>query len=408
MFRRSRRGSVLALAAVVLMILLATGTGLLKLGLNSRLLAISHSSEIEARAAADAGLTKAICLLNQQLAAGTLLRTRSTSDSTYSSIYALPAETNTSLESSDASYTYAVAGNPTSGYTVQCTGTSGRVSKTITSTLKLQSPFDFAVFTDSGLNFGPSSVLDWINFDLDDFGLQIGTNSTENDAIVLGANAVINGDVLVGPGGVPGDVIKDGGAQISGDFGALTSENTLPSIAVPTSLQLTSSSGDIITSKTINASGKYRNIDLSHSDVLKISGAVTLYITDNITLDNSAQIQIDNTTPSSLILYLGGNLEGKNGGSINNLTKDATKFKIYGLDSCDNLRFKNSFELYAAIYAPEADVIFDNSAVAYGSVIADNFEQRNSAAFYYDTNLRDADATDPLITLAVSQWSEGN
>jgi len=298
--KRKRRGSVLALAVVVMMILLATGTGLLKLGLNSRLLAISHSSEIEARAAADAGLTKAICLLNQQLADGTLLRTRFGSDLSYS---AFPAETNTSLESSNASYTYAVAGNPTSGYTVQCTGTSGRVSKTITSTLKLQSPFDCAVFTESGLSLGPGSVFDWINYDLDDYGLQIGTNSTENDAIVLGAKAVINADILVGPGGIPENIIKDGGAQVSGDIGALPAENELSTVTVPSSLVSRISGGDIITSKTINTSGKYKNIDLSNSDVLKISGVVTLYVTDNVKLDNSAQIQIDNTTPSSLNLY---------------------------------------------------------------------------------------------------------
>jgi hypothetical protein len=117
-------------------------------------------------------------------------------------------------------------------------------------------------------------------------------------------------------------------------------------------------------------------------------------------------VEIDSSTGSALTLYIGGDYEGKNGSTLNNETQDAARLKLYGLESCEDMVFKNSSRLYGAIYAPNAYVVFNNSAEAYGAVVCDRFEQKNSAAFNYDASLRDADTDDQGVVFTVSKWRE--
>jgi choice-of-anchor A domain-containing protein len=105
---------------------------------------------------------------------------------------------------------------------------------------------------------------------------------------------------------------------------------------------------------------------------------------------------------------LGGDLEGKNSSTINNLTQDAKKLQIYGLDGCENMQFKNSSDFYGVIYAPNADVLMNNSANLNGSVVAKSFEQMNSATFNYDASLRDAGLNDEAVRFVVARWYEGD
>ncbi len=67
LIQSKKRGSAITLAVVVVLILLAMGTGLLRLGLNSRIFSIRTASDIAARSAADAGLTKALFEMNEKL-----------------------------------------------------------------------------------------------------------------------------------------------------------------------------------------------------------------------------------------------------------------------------------------------------------------------------------------------------
>ncbi len=96
----------------------------------------------------------------------------------------------------------------------------------------------------------------------------------------------------------------------------------------------------------------------------------------------------------------------RNGGAINNLTQDAKKLKIYGLNDCQSINLKNGSDFYGAIYAPNADMEMMNSGNAYGSIVTDNFVQKNSATFYYDADLRDVSFNDELIRFVISRWSE--
>ena len=79
---------------------------------------------------------------------------------------------------------------------------------------------------------------------------------------------------------------------------------------------------------------------------------------------------------------------------------------MYGLGTCNKMDFKNSSEFYGVIYAPSTKVEFDNSAGGYGAVVAEEFEQKNSATFYYDASLRDVTVNDDMVRFVVKNWKD--
>jgi choice-of-anchor A domain-containing protein len=392
LLKSKRRGSALPLVMVAVMILLAMGVGMLTLGMNGRLHSIRTASDISARCAADAGMTMALYEMNEKL------KVKPWNDS------GLPEVTSESLPYCNAVFSYTVAGNPSDGYTIESIGTSGEAERKVICVLKPQGPFEFAVFAEDGAELKNSAIVDWFNFGPDDENLKLGTNSIASGAFSLKNSCTINGDVVVGVGGNPDVVIDDFGATITGDTRALREANVLPSITVPPWLDALPSSGTIESDSTITNSAKYSSIDLKNNKTLLIDGDVALYVTGEMILGNSAEMRVDND--ASLILYLGGDFEGKNSSAINNLTQEAKKLQVYCLDSCENVQFKNSTDFYGVIYAPNAEVVMDNSANVYGAVVARNFEQKNSATFNYDASLRDASVNDEAVRFVITNWHE--
>jgi len=392
LLKSKRNGSAIPLAVVAVMILLAMGVGILTLGTSSRIYSARFASDIAARCAADSGMTMALFVMNEKL------KVKPWDDSS------LPEATNESLPNCDAVFSYTVTGNSSTGYTIESVGTSGDAQRTVSCILKSQGPFEFAVFGDEGAELKNSAVVDWYNYDADDEILKVGTNSTASGALTFKNSSIINGDVVVGMGGNPDVVISDFGATITGDTRVTTQENELPSIAVPKWLESLPSGETITNDSTVTDSAKYSSINLKSNQTLLIDGDVTLYVTDGIILGNSAEVQIEND--ASLILYLGGNFEGKNSSTFNNLTQDTKKLQIYCLDSCEKMQFKNSSDFYGVIYAPNADILMNNSANLYGSVIARSFNQMNSSTFNYDASLRDASVNDEAVRFVVTHWQE--
>lgn len=397
MIKAKKDGFVIAFATMSLVILLAAGLGLLSLGHQSRIASAKTFSQIGAMHAADAGLTKALVELNNALKAKTIQADE------------LPAATGETLPNCPATFSYTIEKDRRlDTYIINSSGTYGRSTRTVNATLRLKSPFEYAIFSEQGISLKNSAFIDWYNNDPEDVLLTVGTNSTSAGAITLKNSARINGNVAVGPGAEPDTVIdQQNSAVITGSTYSLPVSLQIEQPAVPDYLQMLPCQENIKNDTTISSSAKYSGIDLKNSKTITINGDVELYIVGGITLGNSAKIEIDNTNPdSSLTLYLGENFEGKNSSAINNKTADAKKLRIYGLDDCTEMIFKNGTEFYGTIYAPNADVTFDNSADAFGSVVAKSFEQKNSAGFYYDASLRNATINDELVRFVVKRWSE--
>ena len=393
-----RKGAVMALLLLVIIILSIAGVGLLELGLRSRTLAVRNASEIEARCAADAGLVKAVFEMNEKL------KVTPWDDSI------LPQATNEVLPNCGATFSYTVTGDLGSGYTIEAVGKSGQAVKRANCALQLQGPFEAAIFANANIILRAGTVVDWYNYSEGEKNFKLGTNSINPGGIDLKNGVFVNGDVVVGLGGDPDVVVINSlGATITGDIYALTERYNLSPITVPGPLQQSSSEGTITDTTTITTSGKYDGINLGNSEIITIDGPVALNITGDVILDNSAQLQIvdaEVNPNASLTLYLGGNFVSKNGGLINNVTADPRKLKVYGLDTCQLIDFKTNSIFYGAIYAPNADVQL-NAWVEYsGACTSKSFTQNVHADFNYDASLREVNKDEEAVRFIIKQWSE--
>ena len=386
----ARRGSVLPLIIMAVVLMVTVGVGVLGLGFHSRMLAVRSGAEIASRCAADAAVASAVFQMNEKL---------KVKPWDYSW---LPTASNVGLLNCDAGFDYTVSENA-GVYTIHGTGRAGHSVHSVEGTLRVYSVFDYALFARDSLELKNSATIDWINNEPGDWPLQVGTNSTSSGAITLKNGSHVKGDAVVGVGGNPDDVIS-GIENVEGSAYAMFSKAVLPSVTVPDWLAAMSSGGDITDSTPpIGGSGKYNKINLKKGELI-ITAPVVLYITENIDLGNGAKISIDND--ASLIIYLAGNLTGSNSAGFNNITKDAKRLTVYGLDLCVDVRLKNGSDFYGSIYAPNASIIFDNSNTTYGSIVGQNLILKNGAFFYYDAALRDRTVNDDAVRFVIQRWSE--
>jgi Tfp pilus assembly protein PilX len=411
MYRKKRNrskigGFALGLVMCVLILLLVVGAGVIRLGMYGRAIAVRDSSQIMARSAADAGLTQALYSLNQMLDAKTW------NDNS------LPSAIDAPLMNSPATYSYTVtkttaADSNDDFYSVTCTGKYGLARRTVRSTLELRGIFEYAIYTLGDLTLKSGTTITAYNIDADDPPLQIGTNSTDAGAITAKTGVTIDGDIVVGPGGDPDVIINNTTeAAITGETYPSLTEHKTPTVTVPQYLVDMVSSGTIGTSTTLSSAAKYDSINLGGStgydpnkvDKVNVDSNVEIYVTGDLKLGNSDEVIIQ--PDASLTIYLGGNLYVDNSGAINNLTKDPSKLKIFGLDTCANMDFKNGGTFYGAIYAPDADIHLFNSFELYGAVVANSFSQDMNANFYYDMNLREVDPTMIGVYMVMKRWSE--
>ena len=406
LLQSKRGGFAMAIVLCVVILLLIVGAGLLGVGSQSRLMGVRTSSQIAARSAADTGLTKALFTMNEQLA-----------DKTWNDT-SLPSVTNERIPNTDLSFSYNVAKSTTADgndlYSLSCAGKSGRYQKSVNATLELKGIFEYAIYVAEDMVLRNGTTISAYNQKPGDPPLQIGTKSTSSGAITAKTGVTIDGDVVVGVGGDPDTIINNTTeASISGQTYPSLINNKTPNIKVPQALVDMPSSGSILAAGTISTSAKYDSINLAADPnkgaILTIDGNVKLYVTGDIKLGNSDVLEIVDqaTNPNaSLVIYLGGNLITDNSGAINNLTQDPKKLKIFGLDTCTIIDFKNSGSFYGAIYAPEADVHFYNSVQVYGAVVAKSFTQDVNANFYYDMSLRIVDPLEIGVYMVIKRWSE--
>ncbi len=398
MLKSKPKGAVRLLVAAALILLSLPVMGIMSLGLRSRLQAIRTASEIAARCAADAGMTKAVFEMSEKL------KVKPWSDSN------LPDAYNEALPNCNMFFSYTVVPEGNDVYSVSATGDYGQTQRTVNSTLQLRGPFEFAIFMQNALDLMNGTTVDGYNFDADDGPLQIGTNSTAAGAITSKLGVTINGDVVVGAGGNP-DVVIDSKleAVITGDTYPAPEEWEMDPVTVPGYLQALASQGALAATTTLVAPAKYDSVSVGNGEIVTINGPVVLYVTGDITLDNSAEIRIvdPNTNPDAfLVIYLAGDITCKNGGFMNNMAQDATKCKLYGLETCKNIVFMTNTIFYGAIYAPNADVQLNNSVEYYGSVVANSFVQSVNADFHYDAVLRNVAVNDEAVKFIVKHWSE--
>jgi len=421
---RARRGSVLPLVLIVITLLLVMGLGMLRLGLQARVYAARTSDEVAARGAADAGLTKAIWALNQRLGGGLsasplpgqIDQILANCYATYSYEMARPGEMPAEplVVSIDEDDPFGVKFPFETRYEIRCIGRSGIAERTVHATVKLQGLFESAVLSRTGISLMPNTLITGYN-SADptdtDIDVQIGTTSINDNSISLGPGSVVEGDVFVGVGGDPAEVIGAGGT-ITGQKFTLTEELQFPVIAppvLPNFGTVISAKGETVT-MTPADSGIYKEIKLSSKagtpGVLEITGGkVVLYLTGNIDLGNSTEIVV--RAGSSLVLYAGGNIDTGNSAGFANENSLTSTLKIFATrQDTQEFELKAKSDVFGLVYAPNANVELYPKSKLYGAVVAGNISIKSNGTFYYDEALRNVSPDDEGAHFVVERWWE--
>jgi len=417
-----RRGIALPLAVVAAILLLAVGVGLLSLGLNSRIYSTRNAQEIQARCAADSGLTKALFELNARLRTNPAEIDAAMKETSTTSIASLSQTSGEGLPHCDASFSY----NTTSGgvfatvgvegLTIESVGTCSGATAKVYALAGLKGLFESAILVRDRIALAPNTLVKGYN-SADptdtDLKLEIGTTSILADRIPLGPGTVVNGDVFVGVGGNPQTVIGAGGT-ITGSKYALDAAPDFPTIAAP-SLPATgvalSAAGQTITLGPAG-SGTYTGISLSPGGsglpgVLEIQGGhVVLYITGSVDLGNSCEVVV--RPGSSLTLYVDGNVSADNSVGFNNQAGHVRDFQLYATGTGQqvfNLKAKSS--IFGTVYAPNVDITIYPNAEMRGAIVGRSVTFKSGSVFYYDEALRDnVSAFDAGARFVVKRWRE--
>jgi hypothetical protein len=411
-----RKGSVLVLVVLVVLISFIIGTGLLALGTQSRIASLHQTQDMMARSAADAGLEHAIQQINNAV-----------NNHTWSSKEKIKAKDNP-LSSGSA---YTVEGTydiATEQYDLVSVGTNGDRVRTVHATIGLKGLFEYAILLKETLTLKAGTTIDGYHSDdpsVKDVGLQIATISTDPDQVILNMGATVNGEVLAGVGGDVDTVIKDLGATTSGKFN-LVEEPPFPQITAPLLTPMGSAISVAGTTSVITPadSGKYTDIrveQISESEkvkgktytytdygTLEVSGGdVVLHVTGDIWIGQGCEILVKKD--SSLTLYIDGNIVCGNGGGFGytGSPNEPSHVQLYATGSGEqNFDLKAKDHWSGVVYAPNADVTIFAKGDAYGSFVANDLEFKADGNMYYDGALRQVKVEDEGVRFAINRWHE--
>jgi len=426
--KKYRRGSILGAVLVIGLCLALLGFGMLKMGFGARVNSAISVSSIAAREAADAGIAKALYQMNLNFPANP----------------PIPIETEFTgtLDNSNASYIYRIDPHPNGeDYIITSKGFSDRDQRVVYAITDLVSDIHFGIIVSETLELKQGTLIDGYDSTIgynpnDPLSVRIGTNSIEENAIILRNNVAITGDVLVGVGGDPDTVIQmlgSPGPSMNARYAmrqpyewiVKTPPTDLPPgepiifVADPLFPQFPQGVS------TIKESGVYDNISIGHGQLLRIESdtvpkqPINLIINGDLTLGQSAELRIvgtpfDPETWTPVTVFLGGNLNGSNSNGINNETWKPINFYLYGTGNDQTWIIKNSTDFYGVYNGRFADIDIRAKGAIYGSVAGRNFRLDTAEGglpdpgvyfgVHYDVDLEEYAGTD--IGYDIKRWWE--
>jgi len=395
--RTKSKGVTLVLVTVIGIIVVILSLTMIQLGYHARVMAARTVHGILARCAADAGMANAIFLMNKKLI----------DEATWDNS-SLPSSADVVLLGDMpppfSRFSYSVTGDSGAGFQITSTGICGMTTqKQVHTTLEIGSYFR-GIGVEEEVNVKLGTTFDTIGPGLPS-DLEIRSNTTDRGAMIFKAFVTVPGDVVCGPGGDPAEVIDcKATTVIEGETYAASETLVFPDVPVPDNMVYSGSITDPCT--VISTPGRYQydTINVPQSGILKIATSCVIYVTGPMILNQGSEVIVQ--SGASLELYLGVRLEDKNSIGMTNETLDARCLRIYGLPTCTDIDLKAKSDLHAAVYAPDADLDLFNAGDIYGAFVAESFEMKNSATFYYDTNLKSLGIDDPAALFIVGRWWE--
>ncbi len=215
------------------------------------------------------------------------------------------------------------------------------------------------------------------------------TNSIGNNKVYFKNNAIINADILVGPGGDVGTVFQFAnpwnGAH-NGTAGNLSEAVTIASsIAEPV---LGASIGDVTYSSGTTVIGSDLHCDTLTIDgtaIIQIDGNVTILIEGAVLITDDAEVQL--LSGATLDLYAKGLTDFKGNSQVNVNTADPARFRIYHIASLleERMTFWESTTVYAQM---QSTSLFITNCLGYshvyGTFQGDKFRVARNSHFSVD------------------------
>jgi hypothetical protein len=381
--RRGDRGRGMALALVigVMFIFLALGTGTLFCGFQNRVRAVRDGEQVLAKAAADAGLRRAISRMHDYESGS------------------LPSATDEALPGAAASYSFTVQEDAGGGYAIRSTGTSATATRTVQCRVRRVSQLWSGAAVSGSVAMTASSQI--LPLTPDD-SLVVRTASVAPRMVSLKSGSTVDGDIIVGTGGDPDSVVSAGGqSAITGTQTTAPVELEFPPVTPPTGLT-DYGAVNITSSQVISSNGQYASLLIDGGISVEIDGDITLYIVGSTTLRNAAEILVRDG--SRLTLYLGGSLTLKNA-AIKEACLRPERVHIYGTPTCTEITCTSSSDIYAAIYAPAADCTLNSSSQLVGSFAGKSLTLGDASTLYYTESVGDGCPYGPY-TYRISRWWE--
>jgi len=412
--RTVRRGSVLGLVVIMIVIFFMIGTAILTLGFNSRIFAIRTEADIAAHCAADAGLTKALREMNHQL--------------TITPFSLPPPEKDVPMPNCDAFYSYTITKSGSYYYAVDSNGTCGEAVRKVHAILELRGVGDTCMLVRKDMTLYNNVYVDSRDSRDPTIELtgeaQIRTASAAEDSMTLYNGVVVDGDVLVGFGCIDvNDAVKDQGATDPyGNplhYATLDEDPYFPPVTppgLPVMGKIAINPNDEIRTIQIgpSGSGEYSSIILKNATepaILEIVGGhVILYITGDIWLGQECEIRI--AKDASLDLYVSGNIKSDEGSGFNNLGLPSD-LKLWGLahdplseTPLQEWDIKAKSAYFGQVYAPEATIQVNAKGELWGAFTAYSLTMNNAGNLYYDVALRAVEPDDPGVRFGLKRWRE--
>ena len=249
----------------------------------------------------------------------------------------------------------------------------------------------------------------------------VATNSGLTNSLAAG-NANIMGHLSTGPGGSasvgPNGTVGDKAWVNAGNKGIEAGHSTddmninFFDVPTPTGSFFTPVSGLVGLTPfryLIASSGSYKldTLNLSGSDVLRITGGatVTLYVPGNVSMSGQSAIQID--PGATLKLYVGGASASIGGQGVLNSNANAQAFYYFGLPSNTSLSLSGNAAFTGVIYAPSADFTLggggNNTVDFIGASVTSTVTMNGHFNFHYDENLA---KSGPAKGFVVTSWNE--
>ncbi len=167
------------------------------------------------------------------------------------------------------------------------------------------------------------------------------------------------GSVSVGPMGAVGSKAwnQAGNKGVEPGWSADDMNVAFPDVELPFTSGFSPAGGTLggVWYKYLLTAGDYvmEDLKMASSDKLYASGAVRLYVKDELDIKGSARIIVG--PASSLKIYMGGSSASIGGNGVMNLAGNALNFAYFGLPSNTYLKFAGNGEFTGVIYAPSAN-----------------------------------------------------